>query len=129
MPDTFLDLNCSRLYSLESHPNLMGTDRDQAENDLELFLKALQYYQFPFNCYPYFEEFLCNVYFPQCNPESKSIVPPCREIFEEMKLICTTFPFFSNFSLQPLTLQVDLIMSTYPHEIGTLESGFAQIGK
>ena len=89
VPGTFR--NCSIFDSSVPHPNLLGHDRDEAPNVLLGFLEQTQQFQSSLNCYPHMEEFVCNVYFPQCDLESKSIVPPCREMLEEMQLGCVMF--------------------------------------
>ena len=100
MPDNIL--NCSRFYSLVSQPNLMGYDKERGPIELVAFLETLQRFQFPLNCYPHLEEYLCNLYLPQCDTESKSFVVPCRQIFEEMELGCVMVPeFFDIFRATP----------------------------
>ena len=40
-------------------------------------------------CYPYFYESLCYVVFPECDPETKRIIHPCKEMCEELREGCT----------------------------------------
>ena len=86
MPDT--SVNCSRFHSLVSFPNLLGESRSVAPYWFKRFFKTLHQIKFSTDCYVHLEEFVCNIYFPQCDPQARVIIVPCREMFEELEMGC-----------------------------------------
>ena len=86
VPDT--SVNCSRFHSLASFPNLLGEGRSVAPYWFEHFFKTIHHIKFSIDCYVHLEEFVCNIDFPQCDPQSKAIIVPCREMFEELQMGC-----------------------------------------
>ena len=83
-----LSVNCSRFHSLVSLPNLLGESTNRAPYWFEHFFGTLNQISFPTDCYVHLEEFVCNIYFPQCDAQSQSIIVPCREMFEDLEMGC-----------------------------------------
>ena len=85
MPDTVV--NCSKYFSFVSFPNLLShINKEKATFSLN---RGYQLYQLlDLSCYSHFEELFCNMYFPNCDPETKSITLPCKESCEEMTAGC-----------------------------------------
>ena len=104
MPDTLL--NCSRFHSLVPYQNLLGDSKDKDPVQLKSFLDNLQRLKFPSNCYPHLEEFLCNIFLPQCDPKSESTVVPCREMYDELEMGCADTPTVRIFRATPNNIGV-----------------------
>ena len=86
MPET--SVNCTRFYTSAYFPNLLGQNRVLAPYWIEYLFEVFASYKFPLDCYVYLEEFACNVYFPKCNSETRTITVSCWETFQELYKGC-----------------------------------------
>ena len=74
------DSICYNYIRYAVFPNLLG------QNIEEIFLSFLLGNSF--QCYQHAMELLCNIYMPKCDPESKEIIPPCREMCQDYFNAC-----------------------------------------
>ena len=85
MPETVVD--CSKYFLFVSFPNLLShVDSEKATFSFNRFYQVYQLLDL--SCYPHFEELFCNMYYPNCDPETQSITVPCKETCEEMTKGC-----------------------------------------
>ena len=80
---------CTRFYNEIALPNLFG------EYSLDLLIKTFDVYkayETAFNldgrCYKHFEDFACRIIFPKCDPFTKQVIHPCREMCWDLKAAC-----------------------------------------
>ena len=99
MPKT--SVNCSKFHSWVSYPNLFCHNKRVTREMFEIFVNTANLSKINLDCYPYLEEFVCNLFFPKCFRESHDIIVPCREIFEEVKMGCTQSLLAVTFLIAP----------------------------
>ena len=66
------DLRCYSYVQYAVFPNLMGQN-----------IEEISFLPLMFECYQHAVELMCNMYMLKCDPESKKITPPCREMCED----------------------------------------------
>ena len=74
--------DCSKLYPYTTIPNLVGHQtEDEARSNMYGTHKILELLtQFSdYNCCQHLDEILCYAFIPKCDPDTKRMVPPCRE--------------------------------------------------
>ena len=80
---------CSKFYNQVSHLNLI--DHKNREDAAKLF-RSLFHTEWilgdVFDCYPYFLEAACYLFFPRCNTTSNSLTVPCRESWKQLGEAC-----------------------------------------
>ena len=78
-----LQKDCSKFYPYATVPNLVGHQKkSKAEHDHSSaysILKLANLYNSKMPCYQHLQEFLCYVFTPKCDPDTRRMVPPCRE--------------------------------------------------
>ena len=84
---------CQNYYSHRTFPNLMGNqfswDTRSDFNTMNRFLRAIDRDYLQFGCYQHLHEFICYTLNPKCDPQTKQIVPPCRETCLDFVQGCT----------------------------------------
>ena len=88
MPEN-ISYNCSKYYSQVSLLNLI--DHKNREDATKLFDSVFQTKRLLgdlFNCYPYFLEASCYLFFPRCNEKSNIFILPCRQVWEQLGEAC-----------------------------------------
>ena len=86
---------CQNYYLHRTLPNLIGHqfgyDTRNDFNTMDTWLKAI-YPNYPqFGCYQHFHEIMCYILAPKCDPQTKQMVPPCREACLDFSQGCTTY--------------------------------------
>ena len=99
MPKTSID--CDRYHSWVSYPNLFGHNKRVTRKSFKNMIDTFNSSNINLNCYPYLQEFICNLFFPTCLPESHTVMVPCREMFEELRMGCAASLFAAKFLADP----------------------------
>ena len=72
---------CSELYIETSLPNLIGNEKAEEITNFENALRAFEVLAFQHDtCYQHMWEFMCHTVLPKCDPITKQVIHPCREM-------------------------------------------------
>ena len=109
---------CSKFYNQVSHPNLI--DQKNREDAAKLF-RSLFHTEWilgdVFDCYPYFLEAACYLFFPRCNTTSNSLTVPCRESWKQLGEACLeTSNDLDNVVVALLSLKAKETVAAYDSE-------------
>ena len=88
-------------------PNMFGNQYSRGArkdyNQLDRLLRMVDPDYPQFSCYKHFHEFMCYVLTPRCDPQTKQMVPPCREACEDFLEGCMTH-------FQPILPEIGLLV-------------------
>ena len=80
---------CSNIYQQTSLPNLIG---DESLDEIFEYFDVYKAYEtasfLTGRCYKHIEEISCHIIFPKCDPVTKQVTHPCREMCWDIKEAC-----------------------------------------
>ena len=94
---------CTHFYQHGFLPNLVGSENMLAVSRYRELYKTYAIISESF-CYEHFSEFGCRIILPECNPESRQVIHPCREMCKDWRKACSK-----------ITLPRSVISGTFPN--------------
>ena len=77
-------------YQHTTLPNLVGSEDMRRVMQIYEMLKTYDtFIDLSGLCYQYFEEIACHTVVPKCDPMSRQVVHPCREMCHDLKTACS----------------------------------------
>ena len=88
---------CQQYYQYTALPNLIGgEDMQTVLRDYETFKGYVVILYVIGSCYKHLEQLACHLLVPKCDPESRQVIHPCREMCHDFRTACSKITLPKN---------------------------------